>query len=406
MLLTVKYAPKKLTDIIGNQEQVDHIQQWMLHWLSGKPGTSSQIGKIGNFAKPRKPLLIYGPPGTGKTSIAYVLKEQYDLDLVEMNASELRNKNRVERILGQSTLAGSLFGRTKLILVDDADVLAGRKDSGGGTAIKNFLAESPCPAIVTATDIWDKSLSPIRSECEPVEFKKLSKLSIKKHLEHIAKAENIPISLAAIDAIAERAEGDVRAALNDLQCNGPTSRTHEKDIFQIVRGILKGENYATVKEIMSGDVDYELIKLWIDENIPAEYETVQDISLAYDSLSKADIFDGRIRKTNWQLLKYSIDLATAGVAIAKKTTYKKFTKYNFPSYLRNMSRSMERRAMLKAVGTKIGKKVHANAKNSLDFLPIIKEYGKSNVENLMAFYEFTEEEIAFILETSVSKIKK
>lgn len=406
MLLTTKYAPKKLTDLIGNQDKVEHIQQWMLHWLSGKPGTSSQIGKIGNFAKPRKPLLIYGPPGTGKTSIAYILKEQYDLDIVEMNASELRNKNRVERILGQSTLAGSLFGRTKIILVDDADVLAGRKDSGGGTAIKNFLAESPCPAIVTATDVWNKSLSAIRAECEPIEFKKISKLSIKKHLEYIAKAENLTISSTAIEAIAERAEGDMRAALNDLQCNGPSARTHEKDIFQIVRGILKGEKYADVKEIMSGDVDYDLIKLWIDENIPAEYETTGDIAAAYDSLSKADIFDGRIRKTNWQLLKYSIDLATAGVAIAKKTQYRKFTKYNFPTYLKNMSRSMERRAMLKSIGVKIGKKIHANAKDSLDFLPILKESGKSNIEKLMAFYDFTEEEIAFILETSVSKVKK
>ncbi|MFH1521188.1 MAG: replication factor C large subunit [Candidatus Micrarchaeota archaeon] len=391
MLLTVKYAPKKLTDIIGNQDKVEHIQQWILQWLNGKA---------------RKPLLIHGPPGTGKTSIAYVLKEQYDLEIVEMNASELRNKNRVDRILGQSTLAGSLFGKTRIVLVDDTDVLAGRKDSGGGTAIKNFLADSSCPAIVTATDIWDKSLSSIRAECEPVEFKKISKVSIKKHLEHIAKTENIPISSTAIEAIAECAEGDMRAAINDLQCNGPTSRTHEKDIFQIVRGILKGENYATVKEIMRGDVDYDLIKLWIDENIPAEYETVADIAAAYNSLSKADIFDGRIRRTNWQLLKYSIDLATAGVAIAKKSRYSKFTKYNFPAYLKNMSRSMARRAMLKSVGVKIGKKIHSNAKDSLDVLPLLKEYGKSNIGMLMSFYDFTEEEVAFILETSVSKVKK
>ena len=94
MLYTVKYAPKKLDELIGNPDRIEHVRQWMLQWISGKK---------------RKPLLIWGPPGTGKTSIAYALKQEYDLDLIEMNASELRNKKRVARVLGQSTLAGSLF---------------------------------------------------------------------------------------------------------------------------------------------------------------------------------------------------------------------------------------------------------------------------------------------------------
>ncbi|MDD5172050.1 MAG: replication factor C large subunit [Candidatus ainarchaeum sp.] len=389
MLFTVKYAPKKLDDIIGNPEKVEHAKQWMLHWLAKKA---------------RKPLLIWGPPGTGKTSLAYALKDQFDLDLIEMNASELRNRDRVERVVGGTALASSLFGRAKLILIDDADVLAGRKDSGGSTAIKNFLADAPCPIIVTATDIWDKSFSSIRSECEIVDFKKINKLSVRKRLEHVAKAEKLAVSSEALDQIAERAEGDMRAALNDLQAMGPTSRTHDKDIFQIVRGVLKAETYAAAREAVSGEIDYDIIKLWIDENIPAEYETREDISAAYDSLSKADIFDGRIRKSNWQLLKYSIDLATAGVAIAKKAPYRKFTKYNFPEYLRSMSRTMERRAMLKAVGLKIGAKVHANRKDALVYLPVLKELGKNNAERIMDFYGFSDDELAFVLETSVSRM--
>jgi len=391
MLLTVKYAPKKLNEIIGNNERIEHIRQWMLQWLSGKK---------------RKPLLVYGPPGTGKTSIAYALKEEYDLDLVEMNASELRNRARVDRVLGASASAGSLFGRAKLILIDDADILAGRTDSGGGNAIKNFLSDSPCPAIVTATDIWGKSFAGIRSECEIVDFKRINRLSVRKHLEHIAKAENIDVTPETIEAITARAEGDMRAALNDLQALGPTARVHEKDIFEMVRGIFKAETYAAAREAVSGEIDYDLIKLWVDENIPAEYETVPDIAAAYDSLSKADIFDGRIRKTNWQLLKYSIDLATAGVALAKAKPYHKFTKYNFPAYLKSMSRSMERRAMLKSIGLKIGARVHGNRRDALDYLPLLKEFGKKHAQELMGFYDFSDDELAFILETSVSRVKR
>jgi replication factor C large subunit len=390
MLLTVKYAPKKLADMLGNADRLEHIRQWMLHWLSGKK---------------RKPLLIYGPPGTGKTSIAYALKSEYDLDLVEMNASELRNRARVDRILGASASAGSLFGRAKLILIDDADVLAGRTDSGGGNAIKNFLSESPCPAIVTATDIWDKSFSGIRSECEIVDFKRINKLSVRKHLERIAESESLDVSAETLEAIATRAEGDLRAALNDLQAMGPTARVHDKDIFEMVRGIFKAETYAAAREAISGEIDYDLIKLWMDENIPAEYETAADIAAAYDSLSKADIFDGRIRKTNWQLMKYSIDLATAGVALAKARPYHKFTKYSFPAYLKNMSRTVERRAILKTIGLKIGARVHGNRRDALAYLPLLKEFGKKHAHELMAFYDFSEDELAFILETSVSRVK-
>jgi replication factor C large subunit len=391
MLYTVKYAPKKLDDFIGNSERIEQIKQWMLQWLSGKK---------------RRPLLLWGPPGVGKTSIAYALKSQFDLDLLEMNASELRNKKRVERILGGSSMAGSLFGRTRLVLVDDADVLAGRKDSGGSTAIKNFLKETICPVIVTATDIWDKKLAPIRGECEKMEMKRINKASIRKLLQEVAKSEKLEMSEEKIQAIAENAGGDVRAALNDLQSLAPAVRMHEKDIFQIVRGVLKAETYADAREAISGDIDYDSLKLWIDENIPNEYKRAEDVAAAYDSLSKADVFDGRIRKTHWKLLKYSIDLSTAGVAIAKKEVYRHFTRYSFPSYLRNMARTREKRAMLKSIGRKIGARVHLGGKEALIYLPLLKDYGKKHGTEVMDFYEFDESEMAFIMETSVSRIKK
>jgi replication factor C large subunit len=386
----MRYAPKKLDEVIGNAERLAQVRQWMLHWLSGRR---------------KQPLLLWGPPGTGKTSIAYALKEEFDLDIIEINASELRNKNKVERVVLPTSMAGSLFGRGRLVLIDDADILAGNADRGGSGAIVSFLSECACPVIVTATNIWDKKLAAIRNECEPVEMKKISKVSIRKLLEHIAKKEKLELDPDKIDRIAENASGDVRAALNDLQCLSPTLREREKDIFNLVRGIFKAERYAEVRELLRGDIDYELLKLWMDENIPAEYETTKDIAAAYDSLSKADIFDGRIRRTNWQLLKYSIDLATAGVALAKASAYRKFTKYGFPGYLRNMSRTVERRAMLKAIGLKLGARLHASRRHALLYLPLIKEFGKKNPDAIMDFYGLEDEEFAFIMETSVSKVK-
>lgn len=386
----VKYAPKKLEEMLGNEEKLDYVRQWILQWLAGKK---------------RRPLLVYGPPGVGKTSLAYALKEQYELDLIEMNASELRNRSRIDRVLGGSTLAGSLFGKGKIILIDDADVLAGKADFGGGAAISGILRESAVPIIVTAGDIWDKKLSGIRAECDPVELKKISKVGIRKLLDRVAREEKLALSEERINAIAEGAEGDMRAALNDLQAMQPTSRSREKDIFQQVRGIIKAESYSAVREILGYETDYDTLKLWIDENIPYEYEQKEEVAAAYDSLSKADVFDGRIRKSRWVLLRYSIDLATAGVALAKVKAYRKFTKYQFPGFLRSMSATVARRALLKSIGTKIGEKVHENRKEALDCLPLLKAAGALDSLSLMEYYEFSEDELAFVLETSAAKLK-
>ncbi|MFH2023535.1 MAG: hypothetical protein ABIJ10_04410, partial [Candidatus Micrarchaeota archaeon] len=93
------------------------------------------------------------------------------------------------------------------------------------------------------------------------------------------------------------------------------------------------------------------------------------------------------------------------VAAAKKGVYRHFTTYTFPSYLRNMASTMSRRAMMKSIGLKMGSKLHTNRRDALEYLPLIKELGKDHTELMMEFYEFDEEELAFVMDTSVSKIK-
>ena len=77
MLLTDKYAPKKLDDLLGNDEARARVRQWVLNWIAGRK---------------QRPLLLHGPAGVGKTGTACALAKEFELDLIEMNASELRNK--------------------------------------------------------------------------------------------------------------------------------------------------------------------------------------------------------------------------------------------------------------------------------------------------------------------------
>ena len=391
MLLTNKYAPKKLEEIEGNDEILTRVRQWLLNWLAGKAGRA---------------LFLWGPAGTGKTATAYAIANEYDLTIIEMNSSELRDGKRVARILQGATLAGSLSGRQKLLLVDDIDSIQARHDFGGGAAIVALLKECSLPVIVTATNAWEKKLGNIRNECELLEMKRIGKIGVKRVLEQIIKAEKIEIDSEIIDLIVQDSNGDVRSAINDLQAQRSSMRDREKDIFQRIRKLFKASTVNEARAAVEGDVDLDLFKLWIDENIPIEYEEKEDIAQAFAWLSRADIFEGRIRKSYWKYLKYAIDLETAGVALAKQKVYRKFTKYMFPAYLRAMASSMQRRAMLKSIGTKIGAKVHTNRIEALHYLPLLKEISKNREQELALMYNLEEEELAFLIGTSPDKVRK
>jgi len=95
------------------------------------------------------------------------------------------------------------------------------------------------------------------------------------------------------------------------------------------------------------------------------------------------------------MLKYALDLMSAGVALAKSEPYRKFTKYQFPSYLRKMGESVARRALIKAVGKKIGSVTHTNANEARSYFGLLAGL---KPELLKEFYDLEDEEIAFLKE--------
>lgn len=390
MLLSQKYSPKKIDEIAGNDEPKAKIRQWILNWLRGVK---------------QKPLLIHGPTGTGKTAVAYALKGEYDLELIEMNAGDLRNAEAVGRVLSSAASAISLSGKSKLLLIDDVDAL-GREDRGGPSAIVAALKSSRVPIILTAENIWDKKLAGIRGEALALEFRRISKSSVRKALEKIAEKEKIKITGEALASISENCNGDLRSAINDMQAGMSGMRDREKDIFERMKTIFKSSTYRDARSACEGDVEHDYLKLWVDENIPLEYEKTWDAAAAYNMLSRADVFDGRImNRQYWGFLRYSNALLTSGIALAKKEKYFKFVRYQFPNYLRQMSASVARRAMLRRIGHKIGERTHAGWKEALDYIHILKHIlAKDQLAS--DFYKFEDEEAAFVLEIPVSEIKE
>lgn len=389
-MLFKKYMPKKLNEIIGHEEAKEKIKVWLLNWFRGVK---------------QKPILIFGPPGVGKTSLAYALANEYNLELIEMSSSDVRDSKNVERVLENASLNKSLSDRKKIILIDDIDAISS-EDKGGINTIKNIIKESHYPVLLTAIDPWEKKISPIREASELVELKKLTQSAIFSILKLIVEKENIEVEESILIQIAKNADGDVRAALNDLEAKNISVRDKEKDIFAILRSLFYSQTYAKAREVAFYDIDHDLLKAWIEENIPYEYSLKIEIAKSFNNLSLGDIFDGRISKRQyWGFLRYSNDFITAGVALSRVDRTFKFVNYKFPSFIKQLSLLSTIRNLKKEIGRKIALKIHTNKKEALEILPLIKHFLLKNIL-VSKYYDLNEEEISLILNESVASVRE
>ena len=389
MLWTDKYAPK-------NVKALFH------------PSTSKIIDFLDKFkTQKKKALLLYGSPGTGKTSTIHAIANERDLELIEVNASDFRNADKINEKVGNAIRQRSLFSKDKLILVDEVDGLAGNEDRGGISALVGLIKRTGFPVICTANDAWDSKLSSLRSVCNLVAWNSPNYLSINKLLRNILEKEGVAVDDAVTKSIARRCGGDVRAAVTDLQGLAVSSqlskggvdsvddRAQTETMFNALIKILKSSDPLVALgalDAVSEDLNQSL--LWIEENLPLEYRG-KELADAFDKLSRADVFLGRIRRwQHWRFMVYAHDLITAGVAVSKYGPKRGFTKYQPPKRILKYWMAKKNKELRRSVAQKFSKVIHCSARKANAMLPYLRLFVKNGVD--VSFLELSGEELDWL----------
>jgi len=66
-----------------------------------------------------------GASGTGKTTLVNLLAKESGMNLVDLNASDVRTKDKLQKRMGEAMSTISLLGERSLIFLDEVDGLAG-----------------------------------------------------------------------------------------------------------------------------------------------------------------------------------------------------------------------------------------------------------------------------------------
>jgi replication factor C large subunit len=387
-MLTEKYKPNSFKEILGQDFAILKIQEF-----------------IKNFPK-KKALILHGSAGTGKTTLVYVLAKETDSEILEINASDLRNREQIKKILGNASQQVSLFEKNKIFLIDEVDGI-NKEDRGGLLELISLIETSSFPVFITANDIWNRKFNSLRKKAELVEVKNLNYQDILTILKKISEKESLGFKEDLLKSIAIKSNGDVRAAINDIQTltkettikdiEELSEREKGKSIFEVLSKIFQNlPDNETLWLYDKTNLSLDEIFLWIEENIPNAYENKNQMYKSFEILSRADIFKKRImRQQYWRFLVYENALLSYGIGSVKKTNTTKFIRLQKPSRILKIWIMNQKQKHKKSISEKYANYCHISIKKAMKDFPIIKQIIAKDI-NIQKDLQLEQEEIDFI----------
>ncbi len=315
-----KYAPNNIDKIVGNKISVNKAKTWIKNYKSKKDKTPPG-------------LLIVGSPGIGKTSLAKILLKEFGYEIVEFNASDIRNqklvKENFKNIIGKISITSMMGVKRKIgIIMDEVDGMSSG-DKGGMSELISFInpnkglrknKKKPLqynnPIICISNEDFDKKINDLKKECEVLKFSKPKRSELYNLVTDICENENLDIDDDTIFKIIDYSQLDIRKLICILEYY---SKNKDSDIDKFLNNIDKKNIHANLFDstlkIITRDLSYEEIKNMFDEfnliinqtiheNLLTNYsnykntecQKLENLEKNYKSIMIGDLFEGRLYK--------------------------------------------------------------------------------------------------------------
>jgi len=381
-----KYRPESFEEISGNSKAVKKFVEWAKKWREGTPS--------------KKAVRLVGPPGVGKTTAAYVLAGEFGWEVMEMNASDERAKDIVERLAGTASSSGTLSmgtGGRRLLVIDEADNLHGNADRGGKAAITKIIKGSSQPIVLIANDEYGMS-GGMRRNTKKIEFKHPRQGEVVKALQRVQRKEGFKAYKNALREIARNADGDVRGAINDLQSIAESTlnseecvlskddvelgdRNREENIWKLLNSVFRNDDLdklGRVKRDLDSDITPDDLLHWVDSNLPSKYSG-EDLVGPTTYLARSSVYLGRVATSgNYSLWSYASEMATFGVCVGKP--FQSAPRYRGPRMFSMLSKARSVMNKQNTLTRKISDGYYVSEDLAVEMIPYLKLIFSHNEE--------------------------
>lgn len=204
-VLTEKYRPQKLHEVVGQPHLIERMQVLIKNVKSE------------NFSMPN--LLFSGPTGTGKTTTARIVMNDIignlDYKPLTLNASKERGidviRNNISEYVRYRAHDNVPF---KFIFLDEADRLTKEAQWSLRAVMEDH---TKIARFILSCEEISKIIPAIQGRCGRFSFKPVPADDVYQYLARIANDDkNIKISKKAVQLLSEQCRGNLRLAVNNL----------------------------------------------------------------------------------------------------------------------------------------------------------------------------------------------
>jgi len=260
---TEEFRPRKLKDVVGQQEIVKRLVQFV---------------RRADFPH----MLFSGPPGVGKTTCAHAIineifpPSERTANVKRLNASDDRGINVVrEDVKKFARVLPSGNAKFKLIILDEADQMTSEAQHALRRTMESY---NEITRFILICNYSSKIISPIQSRCAIFRFKGLESSDVIARLNFVAESKKLSFNAKALQALYESSEGDMRQAINALQAAASlNSEITEKIVYQIQGYVKPTEIKAVLMHCLGSTPNFKMARKLVQKLMESYGLSGQDL---------------------------------------------------------------------------------------------------------------------------------